>query len=416
MGTDPLLASLRAAVTAAPEDVALRTHLAELLAVRGERVEAIREAGAVLAREPTNAVALKLIAGAGSSHETQKPPAKNADLSTATESRFAKPDDEAETLRRLSQELADIAPPMFAGTDENVDAAARDGSEHPPPLRLADVAGMEDVKARLDAAVLAPIRNPDLGRLYGRSLRGGLLLYGPPGCGKTFVSRALAGELGARFIAVSLADVLSAYVGENERNVRGLFDQARRLAPCVVFLDEVDAIGSKRGHLRGGALRGIVNQLLAEMDGIGSRDGVYVIGATNHPWDVDVALRRPGRFDRMVLVLPPDRAAREALFRHHLRERPIANIDVHALARATDGYSGADIAYVCECAAERALVDAARSGTVRLIEMHDVEAALGEVRPSIGAWLQTARNVAEFAGEGGVYDDLLEYLRSRRLA
>jgi SpoVK/Ycf46/Vps4 family AAA+-type ATPase len=157
--------------------------------------------------------------------------------------------------------------------------------------------------------------------------------------------------------------------------------------------------------------------LLSEMDGIASDNtGVYVIGTTNHPWDVDVALRRPGRFDRMLLVLPPDEAAREAILRHHLQDRPVRNIDTHRLARRTDGYSGADLAYLCEIAAEQALVESARSEEVRMITTGDLERALDEVKPSIGPWLETARNVAQFANDAGTYDDLLAYLRKRRLA
>jgi SpoVK/Ycf46/Vps4 family AAA+-type ATPase len=276
---------------------------------------------------------------------------------------------------------------------------------------------MDEVKARLEAAVLAPMRNPELGRLYGKSLRGGLLLYGPPGCGKTFIARALAGEMGAGFLAVSLSDVLDMFVGQSERNVHELFEIARRSAPCVVFLDEVDAIGQRRSNLRNAAyLRGPVNQLLGEMDGvINDNAGVFVLAATNHPWDVDVALRRPGRLDRMVFVAPPDQAAREAILRYHLRDRPVASIDTAKLARETEGYSGADLAYVCETGAERALIDSARTGTPRMIEMRDLEAAVREVKPSIGPWLDTARNVAQFANEGGVYDELHAFLRRRKL-
>ncbi len=154
------------------------------------------------------------------------------------------------------------------------------------------------------------------------------------------------------------------------------------------------------------------------MDGISSaaNEGVYILGATNHPWDVDVALRRPGRFDRMVLVLPPDEPAREAILRYHLRQRPIAGVDTAKLAKQTDGYSGADLAYVCESAAERTLLDSARTGNIRMIGQADLEAAVRDVRPSIGPWLDTARNIAEFANEGGTYDELLAYLRRRRRA
>ena len=222
--------------------------------------------------------------------------------------------------------------------------------------------------------------------------------------------------MGARFLSVALADVLDMYIGQSERNLRELFDTARRNAPCVLFLDEIDALGQKRSHLRHSAGRGVVNQLLSEMDGLErDNDGVYVLGATNHPWDVDVALRRPGRFDRMLLVLPPDEPARRAIFQFHLRSRPIANIDLQKLARATDGYSGADLAHVCESAAEQALLDSARSGTVRMIEMPDLERAIREVHPSIQPWFETAKNVAQFANDGGSYDDLLAYLRARRM-
>ena len=250
-------------------------------------------------------------------------------------------------------------------------------------LRLADVGGMTEVKARLEASLLAPLRNPELGRLYRKSTRGGLLLYGPPGCGKTYIARAIAGEMDARFIPVSLADVLGMFIGGSERNLQGLFEYARANAPCVIFLDEVDALGQKRTQQRSSATRGAVNQLLTEMDGVASDNaGVFVLGATNHPWDVDVALRRPGRFDRMVLVLPPDEAARRAVLRHHLDGRPIQGVDVADLAARTDGYSGADLAYVCDVAAERALLDSVRTGTTRMIGMPDLLAAVADVRPS----------------------------------
>jgi AAA+ superfamily predicted ATPase len=348
------------------------------------------------------------------------------------------PISDEELLRRLDSEFTGVIPPMYVESarypnldqDDRYDSDGDDEDEDDDliemldsftpeisDLTLADVAGMEEVKARLEAAVLAPIRNPELVKLYSKSLRGGLLLYGPPGCGKTFIARALAGELGARLLSVSLADVLDMYIGQSERNLRAIFEIARHSAPCVIFLDEVDALGQKRTQLRSSASRGTVNQLLTEMDGLAAdNEGVYVLGATNHPWDVDVALRRPGRFDRMLLVLPPDEKAREAVIRLSLRDRPIAAVDTGALARMTDGYSGADLAFVCESAAERALLDSVRTGRPRMIEMRDLTAAVKDSRPSIGPWLQTARNVAEFANADGSYDDLLAYLRTRRLA
>jgi SpoVK/Ycf46/Vps4 family AAA+-type ATPase len=314
----------------------------------------------------------------------------------------------------MAVDLEGVLPPAFIDGDEQsheiVDVESADVS-------FADVGGMTEVKERLEAAFLAPLRNPELVKLYGKSLRGGLLLYGPPGCGKTFIARAVAGEMGARFVAVSLAEILDSYVGANERNIHEIFEVARRSSPCVLFLDEVDALGQKRSNLRSSILRGTTTQLLAEMDGVDNKnEGVYVLGATNHPWDIDVALRRPGRFDRTVLVLPPDADARKVILKYHLQERPIANIDLGKLATDTDGYSGADLAYVCETAAERALLDSARSGTVRMIEMSDLEAAVRDVRPSTGPWFDIARNVTQFSNSDGTYDDLLAYLRAQRLA
>ena len=183
-----------------------------------------------------------------------------------------------------------------------------------------------------------------------------------------------------------------------------------------MFLDEVDALGQKRSHLRHSAARGTVNQLLSEIDGVGdANEGVFVLGATNHPWDVDVALRRPGRFDRMLLVLPPDAGARQAIIRYHLRERPIENIDLGKLSRLTEGYSGADLAHVCESAAEFALLDSARSGNARMIEHGRSRGRGGRGATVDRPWLRDRENVAQYANQDGSYDELLAYLRKRRL-
>jgi SpoVK/Ycf46/Vps4 family AAA+-type ATPase len=275
---------------------------------------------------------------------------------------------------------------------------------------------MQSVKQRLTITFLAPLRNPVFRKMYGESLRGGLLLYGPPGCGKTYIARALAGDLAASFISVGLSDVLDMWLGQSEQRLHHFFATAWRQAPCVVFFDEIDALGQKRTQLKHSAGRNVVNQLLAELDGIGSNnEGVFVLGATNHPWDVDSALVRPGRFDRSILVLPPDEPARAAILRSHLASRPAESVDVSWVAAHTGGYSGADLAHLCESATELAMTDSLMSGTMRPLVTGDFKRALKDVRASTGGWFDVARNYALFATEGGTYDELLTYMRAHKL-
>ncbi|GHD99930.1 ATP-binding protein [Streptomyces alanosinicus] len=420
----PLIQSLRTAVAAAPADVPLRLHLAELLLTEGQAEAAVTEAAVALQHAPGDAQARQLMARAMGMPQQPSPVAPSPEIPAASQPAPAAQRPGFD-WQAAEEQVGDVVPPRFVeepgtptradGQDDPGDAEAWD-VERPEALRLADVGGMQEVKDRLEAAFLAPLRNPELQRLYGKSLRGGLLLYGPPGCGKTFIARAVAGELGASFLSVSVSDVLDMWTGNSERNMHEIFQTARRQAPCVVFLDELDALGAKRSRTLHGGLRNTVNQLLTELDGIdsGANDGVFVLAATNVPWDVDNALRRPGRLDRTLLVLPPDAPAREAILRYHLRDRPIESIDLGKLAKATDGLSGADLAHVCEAAAERALLDSARTGTVRMIGMKDLLAAAKEVLPSSEPWFASARNVAMFANEGGMYDDLIAYLKKRR--
>jgi SpoVK/Ycf46/Vps4 family AAA+-type ATPase len=319
----------------------------------------------------------------------------------------------------MEDELAEVVPPQFVRSGDIPDpvtgAADRTFDVETSSVRLADVGGMDDVKRRLELAFLGPLRNPQLRSLFGKSLRGGLLLYGPPGCGKTFLARAVAGEMGARFISLSVADVLDMWIGASERNLHSVFETARGHAPCVLFLDELDALGHKRSQLNSSAMRTLGNQLLSELDGVDAdNEGVFVLAATNAPWDVDAALRRPGRLDRMVLVLPPDAPARAAILEYHLRDRPVAGVDLDRLVAATDQFSGADLAHLCESAAELAIHDAVATGEVRMIEQRDFDTALRDIRTSTGAWFASARNVAQFANEGGVYDDLVAYLKKHR--
>jgi SpoVK/Ycf46/Vps4 family AAA+-type ATPase len=427
--TSPLLDSLRRAVEAAPDDVALRLHLAQLLLEAHQQSEAVTMVAVALQREPGNLEAQQLMARAiGVSAPAPADAAaapvdsRAADPSNSAPVELTDVDDSAPSPNAPSfdwhaaeREVEELAPPMFVDDSAGAEPSTSAYDIERSSVTLADVAGMQDVKDRINAAFLAPLRNPELRRLYGKSLRGGLLLYGPPGCGKTYLARAVAGELGAGFMSVGLSDVLDPYIGNSERNVHEVFQRARQAAPCVLFFDEIDSLGQRRSLTRNNAMRNTVNQMLTELDGIeGGNDGVFVLAATNQPWDVDPALRRPGRLDRTILVLPPDQAAREAIFRAQLQQRPVESIDLARLAKASDGLSGADIGFACELAAEGALLDGVRSGTARLIGMADLDAALATIQPSVNGWLDSARNVVMFGDDDGTYRELKAYLKKSK--
>jgi SpoVK/Ycf46/Vps4 family AAA+-type ATPase len=415
----PLIESMIAAVEASPTDLPLRLHLAELLVTAGRGPEAVTHLAVALQQDPGHGDARALMARALAPAVAESGPSLEA-APPADPSPAPPPGQARVDWRAYEEELAESVPPRFARSGDEPDPVAGEEDRivdvETSAIRLADVGGMADVKKRLELAFLGPLRNEKLRSLYGKSLRGGLLLYGPPGCGKTFLAKAVAGEMGARFVTVSVVDVLNMWIGQSEQNLHQIFETARRNAPCVLFLDEVDALGHKRSQLQSSAMRTLGNQLLAEMDGMeGANEGVFVLAATNAPWDVDAALRRPGRLDRTVLVVPPDADARRAILEVHLRDRPIAGIDLKRLAAATDRFSGADLAHLCETASEYAMHDSLVSGQVRMIEQRDFEAALREIQPSTGAWMTTARNVAMFANQDGAYNDLAKYLKKHKL-
>jgi SpoVK/Ycf46/Vps4 family AAA+-type ATPase len=205
------------------------------------------------------------------------------------------------------------------------------------------------------------------------------------------------------------------WLGNSERQLHELFELARRQAPAVLFFDEVDAIGVQRAAVRGGGAKNVVTQLLTELDGFdAANDGVFVLGATNQPWDVDSALRRPGRFDRTLLVLPPDREAREMIFRVRLADLPTENLDLAKIAARCEGYSGADVRLACESAGQLAMSEALERGAVVPVAQRHLERAVRDVKPSTGTWFDIARNAAHFANRDGQYDDLIAYLNKRR--
>jgi SpoVK/Ycf46/Vps4 family AAA+-type ATPase len=223
-----------------------------------------------------------------------------------------------------------------------------------PNMTFADVAGMEKMKEEIREAIVYPMMNPDLARKYGKLGGGGILMYGPPGCGKTFIVKAAAGECKAGFINAKLSDLLDMYVGNTEKNIHKVFELARKNAPCMLFFDEVDAIGGRRDQQEGQQyMRMAVNQLLYEMDGIeANNENVLVIAATNAPWDVDPALRRSGRFSKTIYLPEPDLKSRMSILKLHAKKRPLGpGIPFFLLALATEGYASADLKQVVDEAA-----------------------------------------------------------------
>ncbi len=409
--TDPLDA-FAAAVNAIPDDVDLRLRYMRMLADAGRTDDAKAQALEVLTRDPGAKDALYLA----------YPDTAPAQPEVSTDSSASSADVDWE---KLEAELdSPVAAPFVTDDEGEKVLAVRDTVDNEATfevrretLTLADVGGLDKVKKRINEAFLEPMRHPEIAKAFGKTLRGGLILYGPPGCGKTFMARAIAGELNAHFISVTISDILDKFLGESEDNIKKVFERARELAPAVLFFDEVDAIGGKRSQANNSmSQRNVVNQLLMEMDGFDSQnDGLFVLAATNHPWDVDSALKRPGRFDRMVLVLPPDAPAREAILKVHLRGRPIEGIDLAELVKRTHGFSGADLQHLVNSASEVAMMASIRSGSVRPINMKDMREALGDIKPSIAPWLQSAKNVVTFANKTGEYDDLVEYLKDEKI-
>ena len=240
-------------------------------------------------------------------------------------------------------------------------------------------------------------------------------MYGPPGCGKTHLAKATAGQVKANFIAVGISDILDLYLGQSERNLHAIFEKARKLKPCVLFFDEADALGANRTDMRQSAGRHLINQFLSELDGVEyNNDGVLILAATNAPWHLDPAFRRPGRFDRILFVPPPDLEAREAILEIKLKDKPIKEVNYKKIANKTKDFSGADLEAVIDIAIEQKLEESMRKGIPQPLETSDFLSAIKRHRATTVEWFNTARNYALFANDTGLYDDILDYLNIKK--
>ena len=449
MPGDDAIAALRSALQVSPDNQPLVLHLCNTLLSLGRAEEAEREFRQALTRW-SDAAGFKL--GLARAFEQQ---GKTSHAQAVLDDLCATPDAPAQALvlrarlqlrsgeieaavRSYKRALAtdplaadaDLAEqlgvrPMTANVhdDEVVDGLQRqrEGDAQAaaieverPKIAFADVGGMTSVKEEIRLKIIYPLQHAELYRSYGKAIGGGILLYGPPGCGKTHLARATAGEIKAGFVSIGINDVLDMWIGQSEKNLHEVFAQARRSRPCVLFFDEVDALAASRTDLKHSAGRQVINQFLAELDGVqASNDGVLILAATNAPWHLDSAFRRPGRFDRILFVPPPDAPARAEVLRVLLTGKPVEAIDHAQIAKKTEGFSGADLKAVVDVAIEGKLTQAMRDGIPRPLITKDLLAAAATLKPSTREWFASARNYALYANQGGTYDEVLKYLDQR---
>jgi transitional endoplasmic reticulum ATPase len=284
-----------------------------------------------------------------------------------------------------------------------------------PDINFEHVGGMADVKNEIELKIIHPINFPDLYKAYGKKAGGGILLYGPPGCGKTYMAKATAGEIKANFISVGLNEILDMWVGNSEKNLHEVFEFARQNKPCVLFFDEIDALGASRNDLKHSSSKVLINQFLQELDGVDTNnEGILILGATNAPWHLDTAFRRPGRFDRIIFVPPPDDVAKESILEIKLKEKPVKDIDYKKLAKSLPDYSGADIEALIDITIETKLQSAFKTGIPEPISNKDLIEASKKHKASTKEWFQTAKNFALFANESGLYDPILNFLKIKK--
>ncbi len=445
--SDDAIAALREALKVSPNNIPLHKHLAESLLRLGRFDEAEAAYRSALAIAPRSH---DLMLGLAAAYFQQQ---KNSPALIVIEELLEQSDPPAETyvwhaklLLRAGEpqraayqyrEALEIDP---AATDDDlarelgitsagyedeevVDGRVRqragDASDLPyegelerPRTTFDDVGGMESVKEEIRMKIILPLEHPEMFEAYGKKVGGGILMFGPPGCGKTFLARATAGEVKAAFLSIGISDVLDMWIGSSEKNLHELFAQARRNQPCVLFFDEVDALGASRNDMRQSSGRHLINQFLAELDGVdASNEGLLILAATNAPWHLDNAFRRPGRFDRIVFVPPPDQSARAAILQLMLTGKPSDGIDFDQIAKKTNDFSGADLKAVVDQAVEAKLRDAMKSGKLEPLRTKDLLNAAGRVKPSTREWFATARNYALYSNQGGAYDDILKYLK-----
>lgn len=435
------LNNLREALRLSPDNLLLRLMLAEALLNAKQADKAEPEFKIILDKEPSNEQARTGLAKAF--YEQQKYSAAivileellerkpgNAPLLLLLSKSLLKNDEPAKAMQHYKNLLA-INPSAnddeldkhlrgantAGGSVDDIIESLEDSFEklEKPAINFDHVGGMNKVKEEIKIKIIQPLQYPEHYKAYGKKIGGGILLYGPPGCGKTYLARATAGQINAAFISIGIHDVLDMWIGSSEKKLHEIFELARRQTPCVIFFDEIDALGASRSDMRHSASKMLINQFLTELDGVqASNDGLLILGATNAPWHLDAAFRRPGRFDRIIFVQPPDAEGRESILRILLKDKPLGQIDYALLAKQTQDFSGADLKALIDVAIEEKLRETFEKGVPQPIQNKDLFNAIKQVKPSTKEWFTTARNYALYANDSGLYDEILDFLKIKK--
>ncbi|MGB1249123.1 MAG: AAA family ATPase [Candidatus Promineifilaceae bacterium] len=406
--------ALKQALGFAPDNHVLRQMLAEALREVGDTYSALQAYGKLMEAEAISAETL--ISVGNFAADNNQLPLASACLDAAIKNGLI--EGTAALRHKIDKGMEDqgFVRMLMPVSAENDPIDPEHSLEPEPEITFTDVGGLADVKKTIHKMIILPFLRPEIYRKYGRKSGGGVMMYGPPGCGKTMLARATAGECKLPFVNIRIEDVLDPYIGVSERNLHNLFEHARSQAPVVIFLDELDGLAyarKKRSHSVG---RTLVDQLLQELDSIGSDNrALLALGATNAPWDIDDALLRPGRYDRRLFVPPPDEEARLAILNRITAEIPNQGLNLKTWAKKTPLFSGADIRALVDAAVDQVIEQALETGDEPPLQNRHFEVAIKEIIPTTIDWLKRAQNYVEFANEGKRYDEVAQYLKQREV-